>query len=510
MSIFQTIGVDEKRLEEHIKAQPFEVRLELLRKLEALRKDQKARRMENYYPDTGPLRRELYQKHMEVFRAGAKYRKRAFVAANRVGKSEGVGAYEMTLHLTGLYPDWWEGRRFSRPIEAWACGKTGQTVRDIVQEKLLGPPDDIGTGMIPGRCIDTNDVKKKPGGVPDAIESVLVKHVSGGKSRLGFKSYDQGRQSFEGTHRDVIWPDEECDIGILGEMDLRTMATEPGAEGGMILMTFTPLLGLSETILSFFPGGEFRYGGDEKTGTYVVGATWDDVPHLSKQEKEILWAGMEPHLREARSKGIPSIGSGAIYPVLEEKITVEPFEIPEHWPRGYAMDVGWNATAALWVALDRESDIAYVYSTYKAGQAEPPIHAAAIKARGAWQTGLIDPAARGRSQVDGTQLIKTYKDLGLNLHEAENAVEAGIYSVWERLSTGRLKIFSSEKAFFEEYRIYRRDEKGKIVKSGDHLMDCLRYRIINLLRYLEMKPKPAEDRDRKRAYYDGQANWASI
>jgi phage terminase large subunit-like protein len=507
--VYEAIGVPQDKLETHIAGLPFETRLTLLRQLEALRKDQKARKLEDCYPETGPLRRELYQKHLEVFRAGKKFRNRAFVAANRVGKSMGVGAYEVALHLTGNYPEWWEGRRFSHPVEVWACGKTGQTVRDIVQKELLGPPSEIGTGMIPGRCIKPEDVKKKPGGVPDAIETVLVEHVSGGKSNLTFKSYDQGRQSFEGTQKHIIWLDEECDSGILGECKIRTMSTEPGALGGLLLMTFTPLLGLSETILSFFPGGEFRYGGDKKTGTYVVGATWDDVPHLSAEEKELLWAGMEPHLREARTKGIPSIGSGAIYPVLEEKITVEPFDIPAHWPRGYAMDVGWNATAALWIALDRESDIAYVYSTYKAGQAEPPIHAAAIKSRGAWINGLIDPAARGRAQDDGKQLYKQYKDLGLKLQVANNAVEAGIYAVWERLSTGRLKVFSTERAFFEEYRIYRRDEKGKIVKMGDHIMDCLRYRIVSLLLGLTAKPVPKEDK--KRMYHmDGHQNWASI
>lgn len=509
MSVFEAIGVDEKLLNEKLLAMPFDTRLELLRKLYALRKDQKARHMDTYYPDTGPLSRELYPKHLEIFREGKNYRKRAMVSANRIGKTEGVGAYEAALHLTGLYPDWWKGRRFSRPIDMWACGKTGQTVRDIVQEKLLGPPEEFGTGMIPGRCIDPGDIKKKPGGVPDAVETVMVKHVSGGKSRIGFKSYDQKRQSFEGTKKDLIWLDEECERAILGECELRIMATEAGEIGGMILMTFTPLLGLSDTILSFFPGGEFRYGGDKKTGTYVVGATWDDVPHLSQAEKDILWAGMEPHLREARSKGIPSIGSGAIYPVLEEKITVDPFELPAHWPRGYAMDVGWNATAALWIALDRESDIAYVYSTYKAGQAEPPIHAAAIKARGDWISGEIDPSARGRGQADGKQLHKQYRDLGLHLNMAENAVEAGIYAVWERLSTGRLKIFSTERAFFEEYRIYRRDEKGKIVKIGDHLMDCLRYRVISLFRGLKTKPVPIEDK--KRMYHvDSQQHWASI
>ena len=80
--------------------------------------------------------RSDYPKHVEFFAAGAKYRERAFLAANRVGKTIG-GAYEVALHLTGKYPDWWCGRRFDGPINAWAAGKTNETTRDTVQKALL-------------------------------------------------------------------------------------------------------------------------------------------------------------------------------------------------------------------------------------------------------------------------------------------------------------------------------------------------------------------------------------
>jgi len=176
--------------------------------LDVLEARSKKRKIDEFYPETGPLRRELYRPHTAFFDAGKSCRERAIIAANRIGKSEGIGGYETALHLTGEYPDWWKGKRFSRPINAWACGSTGQTVRDIVQFKLLGKPGEEGTGMIKGEFI--TDVKKKAGGVPDAIESVRVKHISGGYSYLVFKSYDQKRKAFEGTEQDVIWLDEEC------------------------------------------------------------------------------------------------------------------------------------------------------------------------------------------------------------------------------------------------------------------------------------------------------------
>jgi hypothetical protein len=208
---------------------------------------------------------------------------------------------------------------------------------------------------------------------------------------------------------------------------------------------------------------------------YVVTAGWDDVPHLDEATKAELLAGTPPHLRDARSKGIPSLGSGAIYPVPQSEIEVEPFPLPDYWPRAYALDVGWNRTAALWGAWNRDVDTLYVYAEHYAGQAVPAVHAEAIKARGAWIPGVIDPASRGRQQGDGQQLLATYRDLGLTLTPADNAVEAGIYEVWQRLETGRVKIFRNLQNFWREYRMYQRDENGRVVKKNDHLMDSLRY-----------------------------------
>jgi hypothetical protein len=212
---------------------------------------------------------------------------------------------------------------------------------------------------------------------------------------------------------------------------------------------------------------------------YLVQAGWSDVPHLSEQTQRELLASTLPHLRDARSKGIPSLGAGAIYPIPESEFVVAPFAVPHFWPKAYGMDVGWNRTAALWGAIDRSCDCVYVYTEHYRGQAEPSIHTAAIKARGAWIPGVIDPASRGRSQKDGEQLLENYRQLGLNLDVAKNGVDAGLFDVWERLSTGRLKVFSTCTNLLAEYRLYRRDEKGRIVKEFDHLMDALRYLIVS-------------------------------
>lgn len=204
------------------------------------------RKLYDLYPSTGPLRRDLYAKHMEFFRLGAEpgVNERAFMAANRVGKTWGAGGYETALHLTGRYPDWWEGRRFSGPVDWWAAGDTGETTRDIIQFCLLGPIDEIGTGLIPGKDIVGEPSRRR--GVADAIDTVAVRHVSGGFSVLGFKSYDQGRKKFQGTAKHGVWLDEECPQDVYTECLLRLMTTD-----GLIMLTFTPLSGVSEVVLQF-------------------------------------------------------------------------------------------------------------------------------------------------------------------------------------------------------------------------------------------------------------------
>lgn len=221
---------------------------------------------------------------------------------------------------------------------------------------------------------------------------------------------------------------------------------------------------------------------------YTVFAGWDDVPHLGEQTKRELLASTPPHLRDARSKGIPSLGAGAIYPVPESEILCDPFIIPDHWPRAYGMDVGWNRTAAVWGAIDRDSDILYLFSEHYRGLAEPTIHAESIRSRGEWIKGVIDPAARGRSQHDGETLMQKYIDLGLKIEKANNSRESGIYEVWERLSTGRIKVFRTMQNWLAEYRIYRRDTKGAIIKENDHLMDSTRYLVVSGINVSSVKP----------------------
>jgi phage terminase large subunit-like protein len=438
-----------------------------------------------YFPDEGPLRRELYPRHMELFAAGAEYAERLFMAANRVGKTD-AGAYEVTCHATGIYPFWWKGRKFTHPVDIWACGTTNETTRDIVQSKLVGPWDKPEVpGMIPSHLILGKT--SKPHGLKGSIESLYVRHSSGGRSLISFKTYEQGRKSFEGTSKHVVWDDEEPPMDVYQEQLLRLLDCD-----GLVLVTFTPLQGMSEVVMSFLEPTEAA----REVKIYIQ-AGWDDVPHLDERKKREVLATMLPYQIAARTKGEPSLGVGAIYPIPESDIVVPAFNVPWSWPRGYGLDVGWNRTAAPFFAEDISAGIYYVYDIHYMSVGEPSSHAMGIRARGNWLQGVIDPAARGRSQKDGTQLLATYLDLGLNLEVADNGVEAGLLNTWTLLISGRLKVFAGQgEPWLREFRKYHRDEKGKIVKENDHAMDATRYWVMSGRD--KMKPRSRTKREQER------------
>lgn len=224
-------------------------RLAMLLKERAFREGRRA--WKSWFPDKGPLRRELYPKHMKFFRDTNAdpddVCECAFIAANRIGKTI-VGAYCVNVWSTGNYPDWWEGKVFDGPTNGWASGDTSETVRDIIQLELLGPPNERGTGMIPADAILRCTPRQ---GIPDAIKDIYVQHASGETSYIGLKSYDQKRKSFQGTAKHWIWNDEEPPMDVYSEELIRLMTTK-----GVMINTFTPLSGLSDVVLSFMPGGK--------------------------------------------------------------------------------------------------------------------------------------------------------------------------------------------------------------------------------------------------------------
>lgn len=378
-----------------------------------------------------------------------------------VGNSVGGGA-EDAIHLTGQYPHWWTGKRFHAPVRWWAASDTGESTRDGIQRILMGPPDAIGTGLIPANKIIKITNKR---GVPNAIDTVEIEHSSGlGSSELGFKSYDQGRKKFQSTSKHGVHLDEEPPYDVYRECQMRVADT-----AGCILLTMTPLSGMSDVAMMFF-GDDFT----KSTSRFKVMAGWDDNPWLSKSVMAELEKDFPPNELDARKRGLPQLGSGRIYPFTRDQVQVPSFDIPRNWPRGIGMDFGWNWTAASVQAYDEEGDTIYVYGEYKEGQKEPVVHAQSVNMYGKipiWG----DPSCQQSGQDDGVKLLALYNAAGLDIKMADNSVASGLLDCYQRYAAGRLKIMSHCVGHLSEFDIYRRDKDGKVVKKDDHLMDGKRY-----------------------------------
>lgn len=433
-----------------------------------------------------------YAKQLEFHAAGLKFSERLFMAGNQLGKTVAGGA-EWAMHLTGRYPDNWPGATFPKAPLLWAGSVTGESTRDNPQRVLIGPPakeEEWGTGFVPLECIRD---RTRAMGVPNLLDSVVVRwggggDVQSGESVVAFKAYEKGREKWQGPTVDGVWFDEEPPEDIYSEGLTRT---NNGQRGQFAMQTFTPLLGMSTVVCRFImpagddPGAEYRH---------VTKMTIDDAEHYSPEERAKIIASYPAHEREARAKGIPTLGSGLIFPVLEDEIVIQPIAIPTIWPQINGIDFGYDHPfGAVNLAWDRDADIVYVTKTYRSRQTTPIIHAAAIKPWGDWIPCSWPHDGFQHDKGSGEQLAGQYKAQGLNMlpenaewEEGGIGVEAGIAEMLDRMLTGRWKVFSTCTDWLEERRLYHRKD-GKIVKERDDVISASRYALM-MLRFAETKP----------------------
>jgi len=435
-----------------------------LLKLEELKKLKKDFSLFLYQP---------YPKQVEFHTAGATVRQRCLMAGNQLGKTYAAGC-ETAMHLTGLYPDWWQGKRFRRATRGWAGSRNAEVARDGAQRILLGPTNAIGTGTIPkDRIIDY----KKARGVPDAVESVLVKHTSGDQSLLVFKGYQDGREAWQAETLDFVWFDEEPPEDIYSEGLTRTNNT-----GGTAYLTFTPLLGMTFVVLRFW---------NKTPGTQLISMTIDDVNHYTDEQKAQIVADYLPHEREARANGIPMLGSGKVFTTEEAFILESPLaEIPESWKQIVGLDFGWDhPTAAVRMVYDAENDCVHVTAAYRQSKQTPIIHAAAIRPWGDWIPVAWPRDGLQTDKGSGLQIADIYRREGLNMLSEFSqfpdkrgvGVEAGLIEMQQRFETGRLKVDRNLSQWIDEYRMYHRVD-GVVVALNEDLMCATRYGIM-MLRY---------------------------
>ena len=422
----------------------------------------KRNRLQSYAP---------YNKQKEFHELSTGFRERLFMAGNQLGKTLS-GAFEVAMHCTGRYPSWWTGRRFNYSIRCMVGSESAELTRKGVQRLLIGPPEireEWGTGAIPHETLRDTSMKQ---GVPDAISSCVVRHDCGEDSVIQFLSYDQGRTKWQADTVDLVWFDEEPPLPVYSEGLTRTNATN-----GIVFVTFTPLLGMSQVVK--------RYLLEKPASSVVTTMTIDDALHYTQAQRDAIVASYPEHEREARARGIPILGSGRVFPVAEDAIKVQAFPIPPHWPRIVGLDFGIDhPTAAVWLAWDRDSDVVYVTDCYRVRDASIVIHAAGVKARGDWVPVAWPHDGLQRDKGSGEQLADQYKRNGVAMlrnratfEDGSNGVEAGVADMLGRMQTMRLRVFSHLADWFEEFRLYHRKD-GLLVKDGDDLLAATRYALM--------------------------------
>ncbi len=409
----------------------------------------------------------------------AKYQERMLIAANRVGKSRTAGA-EVAFHMTGLYPEWWTGRRFKKAPLVWMGSPTNETSRDIMQKEMLGgvTKEELGTGWIPKELLHGKP-KNKQAGISDVIDIFRVKHVTGGISTCVLKTYEQGWRKWQGTAPDIVLMDEEPENNEQQGKIYTEALTRLLTSHGIMMVTFTPLQGVTKLVESFQNGGE---------DIYLDTATWDDAPHLDEKEKERILRRYPDSEREARSLGVPMMGEGRAFSTSEEELKVVPFDIPPHFARIKGIDFGIDHPAAVVdIAWDRDLDIIYITRAWKKKGAKSEEHAQAINDKTPWIPVSWPHDGTNREKGNGKRLKDNYRPHGVKLLSMSarydndkgggQPVEPIVQEFDDRCRDGELKVFSTCTGFFDEYRNYHR-KNGQLTKTRDDILKACFYAVM--------------------------------
>src|SRR5689334_14825501 len=346
-----------------------------------------------------PYPYQLRFHHAEGFKTPGKLAHfRAIVAANKIGKTI-CAAYEGAMHLTGIYPDWWKGHRFHYPIQMVCASVTNDLTRDHLQALYIGDPEDdkqIGTGTIPIEHI--GKITRKAG-VPNAIDTVLIKTKTRGWSKLKFLAYEMGFKKFMARATDVAHLDEEPDSQVLSQIIRATFAKSKS----LVMATFTPEEGMTAVVSQLF--------NNIQPGQALITASWDDAPHMTPDVRAEKLASIPEHERELRSKGTPLAGAGVIFNIPDEKVLIDPIEIPRHWVQGTGIDFGWDHPfGAARLAWDRDADVIYLIADYRESKALPAVHASVVNKWGEWipvfwpHDGLNTEKGTGEALIDQYRL----------------------------------------------------------------------------------------------------------
>ncbi|MEE9158915.1 MAG: terminase family protein [Gammaproteobacteria bacterium] len=413
--------------------------------------------------------------------AGDYASQRMLMAANGVGKSITTCA-ELAAHATGQYPEWWRGRRFERGgWEAW-IGSIDNNMQKIgPQRALMGRDLDsmLGTGLLPRASIV--DFDRRQAGVKDVVDTVIVRHNSGENVVLTWKTFEQGWRKWQSGDPKIILWDEEPDDSVVDQKDiLSETLTRLVRNSGIWIVGYTPLLGQTNLTEHFME--------HEDPSLYVGGATWDEAPHMSLEDRKRIEAQYKTDAeRDARARGIPMLGEGAIFSAKETSFLIDPIQIPSHWARIKGIDFGGiqnHPHAIISLAIDRDTDTKYVYAEWR-DNGKTRDHAHAINATDSWMPVAWPHDGMVHDKGSGSRLYRSYRDTYhvsmLSKSARYKNDEGGAQPQWPIIETvrddfdsGKLKVFRTCQKLVREYRSYHMKD-GKIVAKRDDLLKALFY-----------------------------------
>ena len=456
-------------------------KLQYLALLKKLERSQKYNKLHYFTPY--PFQSAFYAK-------GKENQVRGLIAANRVGKTFSA-AMEIAMHLTGRYPEWWPGRVFKKPIKVVAAGVTSAQVRDVLQKEFLGTENrnltsEVGSGTVPREDIDMElSVKARD----NAISELYVKHKSGGHSSVKFFAYSQGFEPMQGFTADIAFIDEQCPDEVFSELVKRTATSN-----GMVMITFTPLGGLTHLVKQFWDeDGDFHEG--------MVNAGWNDVDHLTEEAQRIMLAATPQHLVAAVTKGIPVLGSGAVFNVGDEEIVYHDVEVSPDWDHLCGFDIGFTGdpTAGILVAKEPSTGIYYIYDEYGSEDNNiytPSDHVPHLFRKRCNNIPVaFDSAANAKTGASGASVADMYRDMGINMlpesfknpralrqgNVSYKAILPGLVKMEEMMKAGQLKVHVRCRNWWREFRKYSYDEKGHPTDKDNHWIDASRYAIMSII-----------------------------
>lgn len=468
-----------------------------------------------------------YQK--ELFDAGKEFMSRFACFSNRCGKTFS-GAREMAFHLTGKYPEYWDGYRFDRPIKAWAIGITGDSTRKVLQYELLGTIDVRQIEELGSTAISRDDIKleslEKDGA---KILVARIKHYNesgayDGDSLLEFRSTQQGVHTLMGTSQDFIWLDEEDEHHSM-EIYSQCM-TRLATTNGRLLITATPENGLTSLIQKFM---------DTPEKMWIGHVGWDRVPHLSEEVKQTLIASYPVWEIPLRTQGIPSAGSGAIFQVQDEEIQTPPITPKAHWPVVCGVDFGRSRdpSTIVFATHDLEEDrIIIFHEEYLDLDRSVEKMADVILNSPYPQIPIVVPHDGNGVATDGGTETRAniLRRLGCNVIakcfnnplEIQNTInnpnkkslgkEGGLAWMAYKFKNGSMKVVQTLNHFFREKRSYFYITKGGKTspKDGDdHVIDAARIAVLSLGRFGQSVSKcgPKTDNDNNGFDYEPNTQW---